>query len=508
MSPREGQHRQTRIVRPVGSLTAVRATAGRLALFGMLMLLAGCFGRPIEAVRGIEPVGPEFTRALAEAYRDFALYEADEMYDWPDAAHFARKGLDAAAGEAVEAERLEDWRLPRDTVPELTTARARLVAALDADGRETAPAAAARAQSSFDCWVEQQEENHQLDHIAACRDSFYSSINEVNAALEAKAAAERTPEPEPQLAPVLAARVPIAVVLFAYDSHHLDDEGLAAVDRVVEAAAATPEARLVLVGHTDRRGTEDYNLELSVRRAEAVRDALLARGVPTERLTLEGRGEADPAVPTADDIAEPANRRVEVLLQPGTAVEPISSRDPIPRFVAEVASGPTAAGKPARPPLLMDKTSNPMKTFIGLLASATARPSLCEDSQADGCPRPALEVITRREPSQGLAGIKSETRSKRLIAGGAKTERHPAGLVDGVRVSFQDMAVKTTDYRPFLVSSPSPTPPVGPWGEGSSPPGPAGVSPAGSPGDSPVMGSPSTGPPASIWRAARRSRLS
>ena len=93
-------------------------------------------------------------------------------------------------------------------------------------------------------------------------------------------------------------------------------------------------------------------------------------------------------------------------------------------------------------------------------------------------PRPALEA-TRGEPSHGRAGIGSETRPGLLSAGGARAERQAASFADGTRMSFEEMAVEKTDYRLFLVSSPRPTPLAGPWSEGASPSGPAGVSPAG-----------------------------
>src|SRR5215468_1537454 len=146
----------------------------RLAIpFGVVALLSGCASNIEQLRKASAPSGgTAFTRALVSEYRDFTLFEADDMYDWPEADYFARKGLEAGGAEVVLLEDLVNWDLPLDKVPELTDARSRLIAALDGGARDTNPAVAARAQVKFDCWVEQQEENHQPDHIAACKKDF------------------------------------------------------------------------------------------------------------------------------------------------------------------------------------------------------------------------------------------------------------------------------------------------------------------------------------------------
>ena len=70
-----------------------------------------------------------------------------------------------------------------------------------------------------------------------------------------------------------------------------------------------------VTGHADRAGSEDYNAALSIARANAVKGALAARGVADGSVSVAGRGESDPAVPTADGVAEQANRRVVIIIQ-------------------------------------------------------------------------------------------------------------------------------------------------------------------------------------------------
>jgi outer membrane protein OmpA-like peptidoglycan-associated protein len=82
--------------------------------------------------------------------------------------------------------------------------------------------------------------------------------------------------------------------------------------RIVDEIARRPAPEIVVIGHTDRVGAVPYNDTLSLRRAERVRDELVKVGIAADRIRVEGRGEREPLVPTADEVAEPRNRRVEI----------------------------------------------------------------------------------------------------------------------------------------------------------------------------------------------------
>lgn len=279
----------------------------RLKLFGAfaaLAFLTACAGQDIERMRSAEPTGSAFTRALAEEYRQITLFEADQMYDWRDAGYFARKGLRAAGGEVVPPEELGGWHLPADKVDELSSARARLVSLLNAGAREKAPQEAAHAQGRFDCWVEQQEENHQPDHIAACRDEFYAALAKLEEAMK--------PPPAPA---VPAAKPEPFIVFFEFDSAILTGDSEAVLDDAVAAAGKAGATDFAVTGHADRAGREDYNTNLSLQRANAVAEALATRGVNPSNVSVGGRGESEPAVPTPDGVPEQANRRVVIIIQ-------------------------------------------------------------------------------------------------------------------------------------------------------------------------------------------------
>jgi OmpA-OmpF porin, OOP family len=90
-------------------------------------------------------------------------------------------------------------------------------------------------------------------------------------------------------------------------------------DRVITQAAETAKAgvftRIRATGHTDTVGTPRYNMALSIRRANAVRDVLVREGIPATQIVVVGRGETQLLVPTPDNVNEPRNRRVEIVIE-------------------------------------------------------------------------------------------------------------------------------------------------------------------------------------------------
>jgi OOP family OmpA-OmpF porin len=272
-----------------------------LGVVGLVALLGACT-TDIQKIRTTEPSGgTPFTQALTKEYRDLSAFEADEMYDWGSAGWYARRGLASARGELVTPQDPAERDLPADVLPEINSTRARLIAALDGGARDAKPEVAARAQSRFDCWLEQQEENFQQDHISACRDELMAALTE----LEAKPAA-----------PAPAAAAPATyLVLFDFDKSNINAAGKAVLDQVVADYNSNKAHAISVTGYTDRAGTPAYNLKLSERRADSVRAALIAAGIPADAITTAWKGEADPAVPTADGVREQANRRAEFIVQ-------------------------------------------------------------------------------------------------------------------------------------------------------------------------------------------------
>lgn len=86
-------------------------------------------------------------------------------------------------------------------------------------------------------------------------------------------------------------------------------------ETVFTEIAKYPVPDLVVVGHTDKVGSDVFNDALALRRAEAVRTALIARGVAPASIVAVGRGKREPLIPTPDGVAEPRNRRVEIVVR-------------------------------------------------------------------------------------------------------------------------------------------------------------------------------------------------
>lgn len=79
--------------------------------------------------------------------------------------------------------------------------------------------------------------------------------------------------------------------------------------------AGQPAAEVRIIGHTDRVGSVESNDQLSLQRARAVREALVGIGIAADKLEAVGRGEREPLVATADEVDEPRNRRVEIVVR-------------------------------------------------------------------------------------------------------------------------------------------------------------------------------------------------
>jgi outer membrane protein OmpA-like peptidoglycan-associated protein len=104
------------------------------------------------------------------------------------------------------------------------------------------------------------------------------------------------------------------IVFFDFDRSNITADAARVISEAAQAAKAGNKTRLELTGHTDRSGSDQYNMALSLRRGEAVKQALIAQGIPANAISIIGRGESQPLVPTADGVREPQNRRVEIVL--------------------------------------------------------------------------------------------------------------------------------------------------------------------------------------------------
>ncbi len=121
--------------------------------------------------------------------------------------------------------------------------------------------------------------------------------------------------PAPAPAPAPAAIQRSYLVFFDFNSSDITAEAGRVIQQASDNAKRGNVSRISATGHADRSGPDRYNMALSIRRANAVKAALVRAGIPENQIAVLGKGEAEPLVPTADGVREPQNRRVEIILQ-------------------------------------------------------------------------------------------------------------------------------------------------------------------------------------------------
>lgn len=105
-----------------------------------------------------------------------------------------------------------------------------------------------------------------------------------------------------------------AGVYFATNKYNINDNSKLALDKLVKIFNEYPETNILIEGHTDDVGKDEYNLKLSRRRADAVVDYLKQAGIAASRLTAKYYGESQPKVDNTTDANKALNRRVEFAI--------------------------------------------------------------------------------------------------------------------------------------------------------------------------------------------------
>jgi OOP family OmpA-OmpF porin len=102
-------------------------------------------------------------------------------------------------------------------------------------------------------------------------------------------------------------------VQFNYDSHILLPVSYEDLDIVVLTMENHPDWTIIINGHTDSNGSMEYNLDLSAKRAESVKDYLVSKGINPERIQCNGLGKSKPLTSENDKESQKKNRRVEFI---------------------------------------------------------------------------------------------------------------------------------------------------------------------------------------------------
>jgi outer membrane protein OmpA-like peptidoglycan-associated protein len=286
----------------------------KFAILGAASLALAACGGKLEQAERVSAAGSPFQNELYSNYIELAKAEYNEG-DYIDSDRFAEKAMAAARGEQVDPYHPEEWHLPKDREPVLSGARERLMEVLGAGAGDKYPKEAARAQTSFDCWVQEQEENRQPKDIAACRDAFVVAMEEIEkmmapvaVVVEEKVVVVKKAEPK-MMAPKS------FEVNFAFNS----STPLPGSDAEIKAAAdymkEFKNPKITIAGYTDTVGSVAYNDKLGERRAEAVAFSGMDMGMEAKRIIMRSYGKKDLKVQTADNTRNAANRRVVITVE-------------------------------------------------------------------------------------------------------------------------------------------------------------------------------------------------
>lgn len=244
--------------------------------------------------------------ALAEALeREYSAMAAEEAIerDAADEKHFGAKAAHAGSGLSVKPDLPTSRTLPGTDTAYAERTYQRILNAYAKDAANTHPVELATAQAAYDCWLQETEEGYQLLHIWRCRDAANAALTTI----EAPKIMPATPKP--------AALPPQEfTIYFAFDSAQLSPAANETVNAISNAYGKRNGDDINIIGHTDTSGSNDYNLALSQRRADAVASALAGAGLPDSVMDKAAVGEIAPAVQTGDGVREPLNRRVVVTI--------------------------------------------------------------------------------------------------------------------------------------------------------------------------------------------------
>ncbi len=276
------------------------------------LLVAGCGSvELVNKVSDMQTTRDAFKSALHKEYVALAVAE-QKLSDVDDAIFFIKRAREVGLGLDVSPQPLSDRKgIPKYARKGLVKARAKLVAKLWSGADEVTPLASAKAQASFDCWLEEQEENNEPDKIRACRQAFTAALFDMKV------------RPKPKLKPkakkkkktAKIARLPMPapyLVYFGFDDAEFGDSEMTKIKQAYADYRLRKPSKILVAGHADSVGNKQYNLGLSRFRAAAVVNELLQLGVPLKAIKRSRHGEVAPVVETGDGKSESKNRRVSI----------------------------------------------------------------------------------------------------------------------------------------------------------------------------------------------------
>ena len=299
-------------------------------LFLVILLSNGCAYHSIEKLKSTSNNNNQFSQALSNAYLEFALYEMNEMHDEIDSSYFAEKGYKARIGQEVLPELINNWDIDIVFLDKVNNKRKELISTLSSNRAKGFPILSARTQLGFDCWLEQLEESWQKDHIKKCYDMMNTGLETLSQSNinHNKDIVEKTIIKKKNIKKVITEKEEIKEIknivnvddklkfeiYFAHNMYKLNNDIKYSIKKIYDNYLGTNNFTIEVIGHTDRSGSEQYNITLSKLRANSVKKYLKSLGIMEERISTFYFGEKKPKIITKDGIKEKINRRVEIFV--------------------------------------------------------------------------------------------------------------------------------------------------------------------------------------------------
>ena len=285
-----------------------------------LLFLWSCSASYKELSNMEEKNPANFQEYLLNEYKLKATFEAEEMHDWNSAKLYSEKALKSLETDKIYPEEVSYWKLPDENVEEITIAYDNLMSIYN-DAKVIDPMNLAKAISSLDCWSEQQEENWQTWDINSCKEDFLKTMHNIyeKIASEEKiignndqiSKLENTTSDDVTIVTKNKTNEVMQIIYFDFDKFNLSNVSKNKIKSFIIKNGSQINEYLV-IGHTDTKGSKNYNLSLSIKRAEVVKEILIDYGIKSSSIKILGRGEETLAIQTPDDTKQPANRRVEI----------------------------------------------------------------------------------------------------------------------------------------------------------------------------------------------------
>ena len=294
----------------------------KLILLLPLFFLMAC-SAAYDQVKEMDIKNPNtFQQHLLNNYKINASFEAEKMHDWNSAKLYSEKALRALNGENIYPEKITYWKLSAETAKDIRSGYKNLLSIYD-EVIIKDPKNLAKAISSLDCWAEQEEEKWQTWDIDKCKNDFHTAMHDIYNLLteEEKKDAAKVTEQEveeddtPQVVIVTEneKKEVMQIIYFDFDNSKLSEVSKNTLSNFLDKNKKKL-SRYIIFGHTDTKGSSKYNMNLSIKRAESVKEALLDQGITPDDISILGKGENELAIDTPDNTKHPANRRAEVKI--------------------------------------------------------------------------------------------------------------------------------------------------------------------------------------------------